>query len=250
MLHHTRLHNFDVTFRNTEEFRELKREVFSQDTYHVDFESRDDIPRTAEGFVAPRIVDIGAHIGLTTLYWKYAFPAARILSVEPHPLAFSMLERNISQNRLEDVEALQAAIHSGNDPVRLITDADEVEETQWLSNTSVHRHTWQGDQPTFTRGITVPGITLDTLLEEEKQIDLMKIDIEGYEQAILNAASDDTLKKVQQLIIEFHPHSTQDLETLVGSLQRRGYSVKIYHRGKSIDIQDAPQTLLMLRAWR
>ncbi len=244
MIQTTRLLNFEVSFRNTEEFRELKREVFGQDIYSFEYQQ----PNAEEGLSRPRIVDIGAHIGMSTLYWKYLYPEAEVIAVEPHPLAYSMLERNVTQNRLRDVETINAAVHTTNAPVKLITDADPVEQTQWLSNTSVRSGSWRGDQPTFTREISVPGIDLDTLLQDESHIDLMKVDIEGYEQAILTAASDKTMQKIQQLIIEFHPHSSQDLDTLVRTLQSKGFSVQIFHRGRSVDVQDAPETLLMLQA--
>ena len=52
-----RLGNFTVSFPNSTEFHELKREIFSQHIYYLD-----------EDLEKPYIIDVGAHIGLTVLY--------------------------------------------------------------------------------------------------------------------------------------------------------------------------------------
>jgi FkbM family methyltransferase len=61
---------------------------------------------------------------------------------------------------------------------------------------------------------TVEGITLDNLIEKldiQKQIDLIKVDIEGAEIAMLDSLSVQTLTKIAQITIEFHDFLNQDV---------------------------------------
>lgn len=43
------------------------------------------------------IVDLGSNIGLSILYFRLRFPRARIIGVEPNPLAFELLRRNVGR---------------------------------------------------------------------------------------------------------------------------------------------------------
>ena len=54
--------------------------------------------------------------------------------------------------------------------------------------------------------IIVDGTTLENFLMRNKisSIDLLKIDIEGAEIEVLNSISDDTLRTIKQITIEFH----------------------------------------------
>jgi FkbM family methyltransferase len=44
------------------------------------------------------------------LYFKFLYPKAKIIAIEPDPTAFKYLEENISQNRLQGVEVIQACV--------------------------------------------------------------------------------------------------------------------------------------------
>ncbi|MFZ1721277.1 MAG: hypothetical protein WAU07_02110, partial [Microgenomates group bacterium] len=55
----SKVSNFTLFHANSEEYHQLKREIFTQDSYF--FES--DSP-------TPKIIDAGAHIGIATLYFK------------------------------------------------------------------------------------------------------------------------------------------------------------------------------------
>src|SRR2546426_12568896 len=65
-------------------------EVFATDDYRL---KRFDL-------AAPRILDIGAHIGAFTLAASHAFQGARCVAYEPAPDTFTYLEKNILANKL------------------------------------------------------------------------------------------------------------------------------------------------------
>ena len=95
----SRLNNYTIYYNHSEEYHLLKREIFTQDLYHFE---------TVQP--APFIIDAGAHIGLSTLYFKMLYPSSRIIAIEPHPENFKILEKNIYENQIEGVTLVQAAL--------------------------------------------------------------------------------------------------------------------------------------------
>ena len=51
----------------------------------------------------PFIIDGGSNIGVSILYFKQLYPAARIIGFEPDPAVFKMLEENLAVNGIENV---------------------------------------------------------------------------------------------------------------------------------------------------
>ena len=62
-------------------------------------------------------VDIGAHHGYYTIAALHQYSGIRIIAVEPDPINFQLLKRNLILNRSHDnVEVYQAALGKGNGP--------------------------------------------------------------------------------------------------------------------------------------
>ena len=95
---------FRVVYAHQEEFDNLCGEIFGDGAYRFDCRR-----------AAPRIVDCGAHIGLSVLYFKRRWPRAQITAFEPSPDTFALLERNVGSNGLADVELVNAAITASGD---------------------------------------------------------------------------------------------------------------------------------------
>jgi len=95
---------FRVVYAHQEEFDNLCGEIFGDGAYRFDCRR-----------AAPRIVDCGAHIGLSVLYFKRRWPRAQITAFEPSPDTFALLERNLGSNGLADVELVNAAITASGD---------------------------------------------------------------------------------------------------------------------------------------
>ena len=121
---------------------------------------------------APRIVDAGANIGLTTLFFKSVYPDAHVIAMEPEPHNFRALGETIERNRLENVHPVQAALWTGDGflaPDRTFRDGKA-----W---------SFAVKPPEAGEAAQIAAITLDTLLERHgwDRVDLLKIDIEGAE---------------------------------------------------------------------
>lgn len=210
----TKLGTFTVTYQNQAEFHSLKREIFTQGVYELD------LPTSS-----PTIIDAGAHIGLASLFFMSRFPGAEITAIEPHPTSFKLLKENIWQNRLEgQITAINAALGTDTTPTVLHADPS----LEWLSTASTSLGGWTGQETTQT--LTVPTRTLADFLT--KPVDLLKLDIEGAELAVLSAAQD-KLTNVKQLVVEFHPSATASVSQLTSLLTQNGFTCQVqpHHQG-------------------
>jgi FkbM family methyltransferase len=135
------------------------------------------------------IVDCGANIGLTALYFASAYPAARIYCVEADPDNFAVLQANAaSEPRLVPIHACIVATPQTS--ARF-----DNQGPAW------GRHNLE---ITNANGASVPAITLDELLERYAlaRVDLLKMDIEGAEREVLAAGN--YLDAVQHIVAELH----------------------------------------------
>jgi FkbM family methyltransferase len=207
-MQNSRLQKFNIYYNNSEEYHHLKREVFTSDLYYFETDNP-----------TPFIIDAGAHIGLSTLYFKQLYPGAEIISIEPNSSTFKILETNLFENQIDDVTTINSAISNqiGQEKFYL----DETNE-QWHSTASFHNGSWVGSQQ--SEEITVPTITLSSLIT--KTVDFLKIDIEGAEQKVLKEV-EYKLPLVKELQVEFHTHPTQSLKKVIDILERT-HKVELY----------------------
>ena len=70
----------------------------------------DEIYRFSCSAPIPVILDLGANIGLSVLYFKRLFPACRIYAYEPDPYIFEILQRNVTEFHLTDVTLVNEAV--------------------------------------------------------------------------------------------------------------------------------------------
>jgi hypothetical protein len=92
---------FTFHYRNEPEFELLSREIFEGGEYWFASDKSD-----------PTILDCGSHIGLSVAWFKRRFPKARIISFEPDPENFRLLQTNVAVNGFEGVELLNLAVSS------------------------------------------------------------------------------------------------------------------------------------------
>lgn len=210
IMNQTQIQNFLVSYDNAEEFHILKNEIFTKESYFVE-------PKHVKA-PTPVILDIGAHIGLATLYFKQKFPSAKILALEPNPANFAILQQNIGQNGLRDVTAIQAAISIKSGTKEFFVD-DTGEN--WFSTGSFTPKAWNGMQATAS--ITVQTLSLADLLAQSSisSIAILKLDIEGYEQTLLKNSAD-VLEKVENIIFEFHPTEFGSIKKIEKLLRKAG----------------------------
>jgi FkbM family methyltransferase len=128
--------------------------------------------RTLDALVKPGdvVLDLGASIGYFTLrFARSVGPAGRVIAVEPDPLNFELLSRNVALNGYENVTLLNKAAALETGPLRL-----------FLSDDNAGDHRTSGT-PDSRASVEVQGTRLDEELADVSRLDFVKIDIQGAE---------------------------------------------------------------------
>ena len=140
-------------------------------------------------FLPKIIVDAGANIGLTSLYFSNKYPHAKIISIEPENENFKFLELNTQLHK--NISVMKKA---------LWCDAGYIYLDKKLSNDS-HQVSVNGIDTNKIETVTVQDIIC---LNSIDKIDILKIDVEGAEKEIFSKNYSDWLPKVKYLIVEQH----------------------------------------------
>lgn len=166
-----------------------------------------------------RIVDCGGNIGFGSVYFSKLFPAAEFAVIEPDPRNLPLLRRNLDTNRVR-AEVIAGAI--GPSRGRLALRMGNNPTCSSLAGTGMHD---------LSESVDVPVLTIPDVLRKTgwTSIDLLKIDIEGAEDALL-AENNTWLEKVEAMLVEIHPNTSA--ERLNGFVGRFGFTLKRYGAGR------------------
>ncbi len=139
------------------------------------------------------VVDIGANIGYYSLIFSSLVGTkGKVIACEPFPRALDHLKTNLAYNeKLSSRITLFEVACSNAQKTLHMEHADGN-----LGGSSVHEG---------TRGISVPGNTLDALLANVPSVSFIKIDIEGYEMEALEGAQETIAKHRPRIIFEYSP---------------------------------------------
>jgi FkbM family methyltransferase len=139
------------------------------------------------------IIDGGANVGCTTLWFAEKFPQAKIIAIEPEESNFKVLQENIKQ--LSNVNAIRAGIWDKNVDLQ----AKDIGLGNWAFEIMEAK---ENEKNKF------PSLTIDKILADSgfAEIDILKLDIEGAEKEIFSAGYEAWLGRVKVLIIELHEY--------------------------------------------
>ena len=167
------------------------------------------------GRAAPRILDCGANIGLASVFFKRRYPRARVTAYEADPALFAMLEANVATNRMADVETRHAAVWTATGSLTFRCEGSDSGMIESL--------------PGSLAGPlkSVPSLRLRDVLAEEP-VDLLKLDIEGAEDAVL-ADCEPVLDRVRAIVLDLHEFdpSSRQAPRVLERLTRNGFSYAI-----------------------
>jgi FkbM family methyltransferase len=141
------------------------------------------------------VIDIGAHIGYyTLLFAKCVGPSGRVLSFEPLPGNFALLQKNIRLNNLQNVRLLNQAVFSRTQGI-VINVPDEQPNPG-----SGSMYTEKG-----AKQYHVDAVSLDDYCEKSAfRLDILKMDVEGAEYDVLRGAEKTIDRYRPKLLIELH----------------------------------------------
>lgn len=224
------LGKYKVMYPDREEYNIIKFEIFSSEIYRF----KSDNPN-------PFVIDVGAHIGLSVLYFKLLYPNSRIIAFEPNIEIFNVLESNIRDNDILNVELINKAVFNRNGEIDFYV---PYSNEAWGSNSSLYEGSWTGIEK--LKKINVECVSLRKYLD--KEIDLLKIDAESAELKILEDISG-FLHNVKNLIVEYHPQGKSKFKKILSVLTKSGFKIEYIQNGRfvtNINIKE----LAILRATR
>jgi FkbM family methyltransferase len=145
------------------------------------------------------VIDLGANIGLASLYLAHNSPTCRILCVEPNCESYELLVRNVHKlNRSGRCRTLKAAVWGTHQ--RLAPNHKAPPDRYSMFTVRVA----SANEPS-----AVEGYTMTEILDYSgfDRVDLLKVDIEGAERELFSTQDLSWLARVGAIAIEFHEDS-------------------------------------------
>ena len=176
------------------------------------------------GYLAPgapkRILDLGANVGLASLFFARQYPDASIDAIECDPEIYGLLTANLQANGATNVT-----------PHRFGA-AKENGEMAFAPNGIGGGRRAEGGS------VMVPTLDMKEWLAAQEPYDLVKIDIEGAERTLFPYVADEVLQ-ARYIVMEYHSEvgEAQNLDEILALLRAKGfrYYIKtVDHRAKPL----------------
>ncbi|MFC1613121.1 FkbM family methyltransferase [Patescibacteria group bacterium] len=205
---HTNLLGNDLIFADSASFIATYKEIFKKEIYK--FKSRS---------THPYIIDCGANIGLSIIYFKKLYPEAKITAFEPDKTIFEILKYNIRSFNLNDVEIIPKGLSN-----------EESRQNFFSEGADGGRIALPEDKDNIIEIKTIPLIHY-----LQKPVDMLKIDIEGAEYAVIENCKN-YLYNVSHLFIEYHSfiNKSQNLDEILKILSINGFRYYIDYSGGAL----------------
>lgn len=188
---------------------------------------------------SPVIIDCGASIGISALYFKALYPGAIIHCVEPYSKAFQFLKLNVAANNLENVFIYNMAVSDKAGPVNIY-----VPESGAMINARISTEGQPGTE-------IVNAVRLSQMLSEIATVDLIKLDVEGAEYPIMQELVESNILsqgRIKRFIIEYHYSASkgpEQVNAFIELLKAGNYRVS----AMKLRPKD-PASDLLLNAWQ
>jgi FkbM family methyltransferase len=155
------------------------------------------------------VIDVGGGVGDSALLFR-TLGAKKVVMIEPEPAFFESAKQNIELNKeLQNIE-IHNLVLSSTIGIYMIDhkqsgDLGEINESK-------------------ENGVPIPKITIDKFLSNyHEQNFVLKMDCESCEYDVLLPIPEDTLRKFEQIFIEFH----NGCLNISQRLEKSGFKIKI-----------------------
>ncbi|WP_303317392.1 FkbM family methyltransferase [Flavivirga abyssicola] len=172
-------HNSPVLLRNNTSDIGVFYQVFLAKSYNLNY------------YIDPKIIiDCGANIGLSSVFFKNKFPDAKIIAIEPEQSNFELLEKNTKN--YNNVFCINSGIWNKSTNLKIKSNSANWDFTV--------------EEVDYKNEDTIPAISIKNIMDDYdiKQIDILKIDIEGSEKELFEEDYEYWMQRTKVLIIELH----------------------------------------------
>jgi FkbM family methyltransferase len=150
------------------------------------------------------IVDAGANVGSSVIFFKDVFANAKIICIEPEENNLIQLKHNVELNKFTDVHFIEGGLWHKDESLEINSDFRGGKEKELSYSLS-------GNTNEQNNKTSIKGFSLNTILNNYgiNEIDIFKIDIEGAESYLFDTLekTKDLLSKTKVLAIELHDES-------------------------------------------
>jgi FkbM family methyltransferase len=178
-------------------------------------------------------LDVGAHIGMFTLLGaRLVGDTGKVIALEPTPRLVECLRQATVMNNIEQVVEIHEVA------------AADAEAPMTLNIALPYGHNSLFALPGAHAAVTVNCVTIDALLGPARKIDVVKIDVEGAELAVMRGMT---------RTLEHNPHAVVIVEFGPSHLARAGIAIEDWMkelRGLGFDIWEIDDAALRLRGLR
>jgi FkbM family methyltransferase len=190
------------------------------------------------------VLDVGAHIGLTALYFTDRVPGVGVIAFEPAPETYACLADNAAR-LMPGVKVLNVAVGAEAGTAELtfyprhtmmatlvVDEADDAANmSAVLTNFGLDEGIREQVLSEFRDGERrheVPVVALGDVIEEYgiDEVGLLKIDVERGELAVLRGIRDDQWARVRQVVAEVHDIDG-NLDAVVELLRKQGFDTEV-----------------------
>lgn len=196
----------------------LIREIFVNEEY-----------RFNNSNAKPVIIDCGANIGMSVLYFKRCYPQATIIAFEPNPTTYSLLHKNVTSLQLKDVTLHNLALANAEGTIPFHFNDDKGTLTGSIQSN-------RGGESV----IDVKCEKLSSFINEFPHVDLIKMDVEGAELKIVeDLMQTGAITKVNELIVEYHhniPGENNSLSHFLKLFEQAGFDYSIRTNFSSLGV--------------
>ena len=198
----------------------------------------------------PLIIDCGSNIGFSVLYFKGLYPKATVYAFEPDEQAFKFLAKNVTLNKLDDIHLFKVALGEEKKQATLHYDL------RFAASPGVSLIEGVGGEGEAQVEVArLSDFITNPSMINGRRIDLLKIDVEGYEHEVLrDLVTRNVLHLVDQMFIEYHHYIggnfTNKLADFLKILESNGFGYQLGMWNNGAYLQAGAQQSFMLHAFR
>lgn len=175
--------------KNTDDDNWVIPEVIEKDMYRIQDELTL-LTQPSRGY----IIDCGAHIGAFSVMCSCYFPNMQVISFEPNPDSFTYLYEN--SKMFGKITAINKAVDTKEGFLNLFEPGQDDWTGRWTTI------------PNSNKYVSVQSVDIFSYINSlSEPVFILKFDIEGYEELILNNSHEEDLSRVKVLIVETHGSS-------------------------------------------
>jgi FkbH-like protein/FkbM family methyltransferase len=241
---HTLPNGLEVAHLNRHETDYVYQEIFADRCY-----LRHGIRLPGDAMV----IDIGANIGLFSLFVRSQCPQATVYSYEPSPIAFRVLKANCEAYG-PNLHAFNAGVSGQAGSATLTFYGKSSVFSSFHPSAEEDRNAIKAVVANMVRGelgntaeptdeyveelmanrldrqtFECPLVSVPDILRENnlKHVDLLKVDAEKCELEILRGIDSETWRLIDQVVVEVHDHTRHAVEEVVELLAGQGFQCAV-----------------------